>query len=72
MIAQRNSQGHMWPIAVTATDVPRKVSSDECPGDPARKRSLVNRSSGKVGMENEGVSRERVDNIFKIFSYEEK
>lgn len=47
----------MWPVAVKAADVTRRVRSDECPGDPARKRSLVNRSSGKVGMESEGVSR---------------
>lgn len=53
--AQRSSKGHMWSAVVKAADGTRQMRNDACPGDPARKRSLVtfgvSGSNGMVGVE---------------------
>ena len=41
MISHRRSKEHVWPAAVKATSGTRRMRSGECPGDPARRRSLV-------------------------------
>ena len=40
MISQRHSKGHMWPAAVKAAVGIGRMRSEECPGDPARRRSV--------------------------------
>lgn len=40
MISQRLCKEHMWPAAVKAAGGTGRMRSEECPGDPARRRSM--------------------------------